>query len=397
MMAQNKLTIEEMEEMLSEFSCSTRTGKSRTLAVMDILRAFTDEDNGLTAREIASIIGARTGREPSEGSILSDLHEIAANRPLGMEVAIPGRGENGGFRCKRSDLTVAQVRLLVNMVRTCKFVTVKQRSELCEAVYKIVSISQQDAIAGVCTDSREAPRSSNAFEAADASLRALESGRMLKFTYVDWSLDGVERSLTTPDGSTTFEETPIALVYSFGNYYLETWADHPAPGKRMSRRLDRMRLPEVSPRRAKNTKEVRELRTTVRERTEQTFDMWGDGIPRTLFLRISSSAVRYAFDRFGHGLRIRHISEDGSHGYACIKVQLAPTFFRWIVGMGGSIVIIRPQGSGWLVPFWEDPSVAEKGFEELEEDYRAAISGLARVMKDCAGAHGIDNGTEEAR
>ena len=389
MMAHNGLTPEEMEGMLSETACSTGTGKSRILAVMEILRAFTDGGHGLTAREIASVIGARTGREPSEGSILSDLHEIAANRPLGMEVTIPGRGDAGGFRCERSALTVAQARLLVNMVRTCKFVTAEQRSELCEAVYETISVSQQDAIAGVCTDGREAPRSSDAFEAADVSLRALETGRMIRFAYVDWDLDGMERPLTSPDGTKTFEETPVSLVYSFGNYYLETWADSPSPGRRMARRLDRMRRPELSPRRARNTKEIRELGRTVRERTEQTFDMWGDGVPRTLFLRIDSSAARYAFDRFGHGLRIRHVAEDGSHGYACVTVQLAPTFYRWVVGMGGSVTISRPQGPGWLAPFWEDPSVAEKRPEELEDDYRTAISGLAQLMGDCAVAHGI--------
>ncbi|HIZ45687.1 MAG TPA: WYL domain-containing protein [Candidatus Olsenella pullistercoris] len=389
-MSRDELTPEDMEGMLSESACSTRTGKSRTLAVMDILRAFTDGDHGLTAREIASVIGARTGREPSEGAVLSDLHEIAANRPLGMEVIIPARGESGGFRSKRSALTVAQARLLVNMVRTCKFVTAAQRSELCEAVYETVSIAQQDMIAGVCTDDREAPRSSDAFEAADVSLRAMEMGRMLRFSYVDWGLDGVERPLASPDGTTAFEETPISLVYSFGNYYLETWADFPAPGRRMARRLDRMRHPEVSPRRARNTKEVRDLGRTVRERTEQTFDMWGDGIPRTLFLRIDSSAARYAFDRFGHGLRIRHVAEDGSHGYACVTVQLAPTFYRWVVGMGGGITIARPQGPGWLVPFWEDATIAEKSLEELEEDYRAAISGLEKLMSACAKAHGIE-------
>lgn len=393
-MAHNVLTPEEMEGLLSESACLTRTGKSRTLAVMDILRAFTDGDHGLTAREIASVIGIRTGREPSEGAVLSDLHEISANRPLGMGVTIPGRGESGGFRCERSALTVAQARLLVNMARTCKFVTAEQRSELCEAVYETVSISQQDAIAGVCTDGREVPRSSDAFEAADVSLRALKAGRMIRFAYVDWGLDGVERPLTSPEGSMTFEETPIALVYSFGNYYLETWADHPSPGRRMTRRLDRMRRPEVSPRRARNTKEVGELRRSVRERTEQTFDMWGDGIPRTLFLRIDSSAARYAFDRFGHSLRVRHVAEDGSHGYACITVQLAPTFYRWVVGMGGGVTITRPKDPSWLVPYWEDPSVAKKGLEELEEDYRAAVSGLAQLMRDCAVAHGIEQGKE---
>ena len=389
-MAHSERTPEEMEWMLSTSVCSTRTGKSRTLAIMDILRAFTDEEHGLTAKQIAAVIGARTGREPSEGAVLSDLHEIAANRPLGMEVAVPGRGEVSGFRCERSALTVAQARLLVNMVRTCKFVTAAQRSELCEAVYETVSISQQDAIAGVCTDGREAPRSSDAFEAADVSLRAIEKGRMLRFAYVDWGLDGAERPLAAPDGTATFEETPVSLVYSFGNYYLETWADLPAPGRRMARRLDRMHRPEVSPRRARSTKEVRELRRTVRERTEQTFDMWGDGISRTLFLRVQSNAARYVFDRFGHNLSIRHISEDGSHVYACVTVQLAPTFYRWVVGMGGGVTIARPQDPGWLVPFWEDVAVAKKGLEDLEADYRAAVSGLRELMATCAKAHGIE-------
>lgn len=378
----------EYEEALSPYSCRTGTGKSTLLATLDILRGFTDESHGLTAGEIASIIGARTGRPPSEGKVLSDIHEIAENRPFGMEVSIPSRGEAGGFRCTKAPLTAAQGRLLLNMARTCKFITDEQRAEVCGTICECVPRPQRAEILGVCTDGREACASSDAFEAADVALRAIALKRMVRFSYVDRDFDGADKPIIAPDGGETFEETPVALVYSFGNYYLETWAEEPGGrGSKMNRRLDRVRRPEVSSRLARRTREVRELRRTVGERTEQVLDMWGDGVPRALFLEVRREVARYVFDRFGASTRFHHVSPDGSTGYTCVVVQLSPTFYRWVFGMGGRVGLRPPGNPGWLQPFWEDERVAAKSVEELGEDYRAAIGGYVGMLRSAIGEY----------
>ena len=373
-----------LEESIQPSACATRTSKSELLATLDIVRTLTDENHGLTAREIAQIIGLRTGRAPTEGKILSDLKEIKANRPLGTEILVPGRGKNDGFRCAKSTLSPAQVRLLVNMARTCKFITAMERAALCTALYSLVSINDQDSIVGdVLIDRREASGNTEAFASADMVSRALREGRRIRFQYVAHALDGEEVPLAAPDGPTLFEETPIRLIFSFGNYYLETWGrDCRGRDAKFNRRLDKMRGASLSPRKTQETRAVRELRRTAGERTSQVFDMWGDGITRILFLRVHREAAGYFRDRFGARARIAHISEDGTTGYACITVQLSPTFFRWIFGMRSLIALEPPKSIEWLDPFWDDMGARFDGYDSLVEDYHAAKSEYGQMLRD---------------
>lgn len=370
---------------------------------MDIVRTLTDESHGLTAREIAWIIGLRTGKAPTEGKVLSDLNEIARNRPLGIEVSVPARGKNGGFRCTSSALSTSQVRLLVNMVRTCKFITAGDRLALCNSLYELVSINEQDSIVDdVCIDRRETSNETEVFRAADVASKAMREKRRIRFSYIAQGLDGRSRLMIAPDGTTVFEETPIRLIFSFGNYYLETWGER-EQGKwaKLSRRLDKMRDPSVSSKRAQDTRTVSELRRTVEERTSQVFDMWGDGIPRVLFLRVHERAVGYFRDRFGASTHIGHIAEDGSSGCACVVVQLSPTFYRWLFGMRTAIALERPKSIGWLEPYWDDMAGCFKGYDSLLEDYRAARAGYRKMLIEALGSldgwQGDNNAADQER
>ncbi|WP_419044265.1 WYL domain-containing protein [Enorma massiliensis] len=392
-----------LEGSIQPSACSTGTAKSELLSILDIVRTLTDKSHGLTAQEIAGIIGLRTGKAPTEGKVLSDLNEIAANRPLGIEISVPAKGKNDGFRCTSSALSTSQVRLLVNMVRTCKFITAGDRLTLCNSLYELVSINEQDSIVDdVCIDRRETSGETEVFHAADVTSKAMREKRRIRFSYVVQGLDGRNRLMNAPDGTKVFEETPIRLIFSFGNYYLETWGEY-EQGKwaKLNRRLDKMRDPSVSSKRAQDTRTVRELRRTVEERTSQVFDMWGDGTPRVLFLRVCERAAGYFRDRFGANARISHIAEDGSSGCACVVVQLSPTFYRWLFGMRTAIALERPKSIDWLEPYWDDMADRFKGYDSLLEDYRAAKAGyrkmLAEALESLDGWQGDGDATDQER
>jgi hypothetical protein len=241
--------------------------KSQLLLVAEILRLFADAEHGLTADNIRKVVGIRTGKTPTAAKVRDDIHSLADNTPFGMEVTIPSRGENSGFRCRKAFLTSEQARLAINVVRTCKFLTRQQRDEICEALFGMVSYYQQDSIAGsVVVDERELPQGPeiDVFDAAEAFSSALEKRRMLRFKYAARGLDGLSHySRNQIDGSYVLEETPIALVFSFGNYYAETWSGRAEDGRRMLRRLDRMVAPTVSEAEAVMSPAIDSLRATV--------------------------------------------------------------------------------------------------------------------------------------
>lgn len=363
--------------------------KAQLLLVAEILKSFTDEEHGLTADEIREAIGIRTGKTPTAAKVRDDIHALAACRLFGMDIDIPPRGKADGFRCKKTFLSSEDARLAINMVKTSKFITREQCRRICDDLYGMVSYYQQDSIAGsVMVDERDLPSNSDVFAAAEAFSAAIETGRKVRFQYYARGLDGDEHCIENSlDGGSYFEETPVALIFSFGNYYAETWSERAHRGQSTVRRLDRVRNASVAETPAESGELVDLMRATVQERIGQTFDMFGEGETRDLFLRVGYKAARYVYDRFGHNISFRQIAKDGSYGFIHVRVKPAATFYRWLFGMGSQITLEEPHGALWESVFWPDDSPGIP-HDELIRDYNEAISGMRRQMASVCNAYG---------
>ena len=373
-------TPEEMESFLPPQIGASGTNKSTMLLIAELLRTFTDGEHGLKTEDIQDVIQLRTGKRPSQTKVLSDIHELAENQLFGTEIQIPKRGETKGFRCTKAFITSDQARLLINMVQTCKFVSLDQRRELCEALHGMVSYHQQDRIVeSVYVDERELlPRSEqDVFEAANIAFQAIQHGKKVVFQYAQRGADGKEFLILH---GATYEENPIGLVYSFGNYYLETWKE--GRQKRYARRLDKIRNMRVSEADIVDIETIESLRSNTRNRIGQQFDMWGDDTPRTLFFHAKYAGIGYAYDRFGTGIKFHDVNRKKSSGYFRADVQLGATFYRWLFGMHGLISVSRPKSVLWVEQFRKDNPNGIKPFGELLLDCEAAYSGYRRMLSN---------------
>ena len=382
---ENEYTVEEMESFLPPGMGVSGSKKSQMLLLAELLRTFTDDGHGLTAEEIREVIGLRSGRRPSESKVLDDIHEIAENRPFGTEIEIPERGETKGFRCIRTFITSDQARLLINMVQTCKFITPEQRDDLCRSLHDMVSFHQQDKIVeSVYVDERELPAHSeqDVFKVADIAFQAIKAGKRIAFQYAQRGADGKEYLIWD---AAEFEEDPIGLVFSYGNYYLETWVGESQ--RRNARRLSKMRNVRVSDADITEVEKVESLRRATSERIGQQFDMWGDDQPRTLFFYAEKRGIGYVYDRFGPIVKFHNVDQYKSSGYFCADVQLGPTFYRWLFGIGGLVRIVRPLSELWTTQFKTAAGDLPKPFEELVDDYETAVRGFWEQINKCCNAH----------
>lgn len=109
-------TEEEISELKESGFAASGTSRSRILSVLDLLVRFTDERTGISASEIARVIGICSEKPTSENAILKDLHQISESMPMGIRVAIPGHGENVGFRAVNKPLSSEEAILISDVL-----------------------------------------------------------------------------------------------------------------------------------------------------------------------------------------------------------------------------------------------------------------------------------------
>lgn len=370
-------TEEEIAELKKAGFAASGTSRSRILSVLDLLVRFTDERTGISASEIARVIGICSEKPTSENAILKDLHQISESMPMGIRVAIPGHGENVGFRAVNKPLSSEEAILISDVLGTSSFIGEGQKDEISSKVLAFSSDYDVDESVETVYVDRKAGKDTDAiFSVLHVASRAIRTNERLAF----------KKQVHLMNGSTIkigpYEEDPVAIVFSFGRYYLEVMhVDESGSSSPYFHRLDDIVDPVVTGKPLSSYKKVETLRTRVVADTRQRIDMFGLGAARTLFLKVSGSHAKYVYERFGHDIKFCHIDESGGDnvvGFACVNVMLSPTFFRWLFGMGGAVKLTKPKGKRWVGSF---PNAVASDFESCIRDYEAAVEGYKAALE----------------
>lgn len=369
-------TEEEISELKEAGFAASGTSRSRILSVLDLLVRFTDERTGISASEIARVIGICSERPTSENAILKDLHQISESMPMGIRMAIPGHGENVGFRAVNKPLSSEEAILISDVLGTSSFIGEGRKDEISSKVLAFSSDYDVDESVETVFVDRKAGRDTDAiFNVLHAASRAIRMNEKLAFKKQVHLMNG----LTVKIGP--YEEDPVAIVFSFGRYYLESMhIDEGGSSSPYFYRLDDIADPVVTGKPLSDRDKVEALRTRVVADTRQRVDMFGSGTARKLFLEVSGTHAKYVYERFGHDLKFCHIDESDERniiGYACVSVMPSPTFYRWLFGMDGAVRLAKPKGKRWVESF---PNAVASDLESYIQDYEAASEGYKAAL-----------------
>lgn len=369
-------TEEEISELKEAGFAASGTSRSRILSVLDLLVRFTDERTGISASEIARVIGICSERPTSENAILKDLHQISESMPMGIRMAIPGHGENVGFRAVNKPLSSEEAILISDVLGTSSFIGEGRKDKISSKVLAFSSDYDVDESVETVFVDRKAGRDTDAiFNVLHAASRAIRMNERLAF----------KKQVHLMNGSTvkigTYEEDPVAFVFSFGRYYLESMhIDEGGSPSPYFYRLDDIADPVVTGKPVSDRDKVEALRTRVVADTRQRVDMFGSGTARKLFLEVSGTHAKYVYERFGHDLKFCHIDESDERnviGYACVSAMPSPTFYRWLFGMDGAVRLAKPKGKRWVESF---PNAVASDLESYIQDYEAASEGYKAAL-----------------
>ena len=369
-------TEEEISELKEAGFAASGTSRSRILSVLDLLVRFTDERTGISASEIARVIGICSERPTSENAILKDLHQISESMPMGIRVAIPSHGENIGFRAINKPLSSEEAILISDVVGTSSFIGEAQKEAISSKVLVFSSDYDVDeSIETVFVDRKAGKDTDMFFGVLHAVSRAIRMNEKVAF----------KKQVHLMSGPTVkvgfYEEDPVAIVFSFGRYYLESMhldeSGFPIP---LFHRLDDITDLVITGKPVSDRDKVEALRTRVVADTRQRVDMFGSGTARKLFLEVSGTHAKYVYERFGHDLKFCHIDESDERnviGYACVSVMPSPTFYRWLFGMDGAVRLAKPKGKRWVESF---PNAVASDLESYIQDYEAASEGYKAAL-----------------
>lgn len=302
--------------------------KLKILYILQMLEENTDETHPMTTAEMIRRLDAE-GIACERKTIYSD---IAGLVDLGYDILQVSNRRGGGYYLASRDFELAELKLLVDVVQSSRFITPKKSRELIRKLEKMagrpgaVQLQRQVYVAG-----RIKAENESIYYNVDNIHRAIQEDRQITFTYLEWNL----KKQLVPRGERR-TVSPWALIWREENYYLAAYDARDGILKHY--RVDKMGSVEVSEEKREGLARFEEQ--DLAAYTNRTFGMYS-GEEETVTLRFPNRLVGVVLDRFGREADIRPMDEQTFRIRA--KVAVSGQFFGWLSGIGPEAVIEAPE------------------------------------------------------
>ena len=313
--------------------------KKKLLALLRVLQAESDREQGLTMPQLIERLEAR-GMPAERKAVYRDLEAL---RDAGFDVRkLPTRPVQ--YALVRTELDFDDVMMLIDVVQSSPFLTESKSNQLVRGLKDLVSQRERNGLSKlVHVQGRIRNQSESIFHSVDRIHEAIQRKRKIEFLYYsfDTNLERVARH-----GGKRYVVTPVRVVYSDSNYYLVAYIDgeNARSGESgggsgfRTYRIDRMRITQLSDWPAARNAEIANY--GLEEFAYQSFGMFhGEFVTATL--RVEASLMDAMVDRFGREFEI--LKSEPEFADVRVKVQKSPQFFGWIAGLNGNVTISGPK------------------------------------------------------
>ncbi|MCM1090338.1 MAG: transcriptional regulator [Butyrivibrio sp.] len=302
--------------------------KLKILYILQMLEEYTDEAHPMTTAEIISRLEAE-GIACERKTVYSDIARLV---DFGYDIITVSNRRGGGYYLASRDFELAELKLLVDVVQSARFITSRKSRELIKKFEKMAGkhdagkLQRQVYVVGRIKTENE-----SIYYNVDNIHRAIQEDRQLTFTYLEWNL---EKRLVPRGGRRTV--SPWALIWREENYYLA--AIDARDGVLKHYRVDKMGSVEVSKEKREGLDKLDRLGLT--DYTNQTFGMFS-GEEETVTLCFPNRLVGVVLDRFGREADIRPMGDESFR--VRVKVAVSGQFFGWLAGIGSEAEVVSPE------------------------------------------------------
>ncbi|MCM1105022.1 MAG: transcriptional regulator [Clostridium sp.] len=303
--------------------------KAKILYLLKLLKERSDETHPVTTQEIITYL-AEQDICVERKTIYADIEVL---RDFGYDIILNRAKKGGGYYLAEREFELPELKLLVDLVQSSKFITLKKSREFIKklegfaSVYEARQLQRQVFVAN-----RVKTENESIYYLVDDIYRAIDCGRMIAFQYMEMTPDKKERLRR---GGKTYEVSPWALTWNDDCYYLIAYDDEADKIKHY--RVDRMHRIRLLDDERKGQEAYRAFDPAAY--CKKTFRMFA-GTEEFVTLCFDEAYSGVVFDRFGKDVMLRR-QPDG-HFTISVPIMVSNQFFGWLAGLGTGVRVEAP-------------------------------------------------------
>ncbi len=312
---------------------ATRSGqKIKILYILKILMECTDENNPINSSEICEKL-SEYGVTAERKAIYDDIKCLI---DFGYDIIQTRTPKNGYFLASR-DFETSEIYLLIDAVRTAKFVSEKKTRDLIAKLEKMLGGHQSDNIKGIYIDGKRKTKNEKIFYIIEQINDAIKKGKKITIEYRKMVLNSNRQIITK---YRTHTVSPYALTWQDDYYYLI--CNNEKYDNITHFRVDRIALVNDTNESIRHFSEVSEYKDTfdVADYTKKNFSMYSGEIIE-IKLRCLNSLVEQAFEQFGDDITRINVTEDTFDFY--VRAAESETLVTWLTNYVGRIEVLKPE------------------------------------------------------
>lgn len=311
----------------------------------------TDEEHPVTVPELISALEGY-GIAAERKSIYDDMEAL---RELGLDVQ-SRKGRTPGWFVGERDFQLPELKLLVDAVQSCKFITARKSAELIRKLESFASRHQARALQRqVYVSGRVKTMNESVYYSIDKLHSAIAAGHAVTFKYFEYN---VRKEKVFRREGKRYQVSPYGLIWDNENYYLAGY-DH-LNGDLRHYRVDKMAELAVTCLPRQGSEVFTDF--DIASYSQKHFGMFR-GREGRVTLRCENSLVGVVLDRFGQEAML---VPDGE-GYFTVTVPavVSPQFLGWLFGLGAGVKLLAPD---WAAEELEKQLAAVRGQYMRTED-----------------------------
>ena len=302
--------------------------KLKILYLMKILLEKTDEKHLLTSQQIIeelSLYGINAERK----SIYDDIEAL---RTFGIDIEMV-KGKPTGYHILSRTFQLPELKLLVDGVQSCKFITYKKSMELIKKLESFASTYESQQLRRqIYVSNRIKCMNESIYYNVDKLHNAITANQQISFKYFQYTPD---KECQFKKGGLPYQVSPFALTFDNENYYLVAFDAENDIIKHY--RVDKMTELNLCAEERLGQDRFRAFDMAIYER--KLFSMF-NGQEYQLKISFANYLAGVVIDRFGKEVKIAHKDEDKFT--AVVQVMLSPKFYGWLFAMGQDAKILEP-------------------------------------------------------